>query len=68
VTIITALGDAMCFVFGGEGGATMTNTRTHDSWFGQVPLDDRNEQPLVVALVAILVAWVAVLVVTFALV
>jgi hypothetical protein len=44
----------------------MTNIRTLDSWFGQVQIDERNERPLVIALVAILVAWVAVLVVTLA--
>ncbi len=51
---------------GQEGEAPMTITRIHDSWFGQVPIDYRNEQPLVIALVAILVAWVAAFVVTLA--
>ena len=44
----------------------MTNTRTHDGWFGYVPMDDRNEQPLLIALVAIWIAWVAVFVVALA--
>jgi len=43
----------------------MTNPRTHDL-FGQVPLDERNERPLVVVLVAIVVAWLALFVVTLA--
>jgi len=43
----------------------MTNPRTHDL-FGQVPLDERNERPLVVALVAIVVAWLALFVATLA--
>jgi hypothetical protein len=43
----------------------MTNPRTHD-WFGQVLLDERNERPLVVALVAIVVVWLALFVVTLA--
>ena len=42
----------------------MTNARTYDDWFGQVPIDDRNEQPLVIALVAIVVGSLAVFVVS----
>ena len=49
-----------------EREALMTDTRTYDSWFNQVPIDDRNERPPVIALVAIVVAWVAVFVVTLA--
>ncbi len=63
---VTALGDAMCFHFRQEGEAPMTKTRTYDDWFGQVPIDDRNEQPLVIALVALVVGWLAVFVVTLA--
>ncbi len=65
VTTITPLSDALCFDVCGEGEATMTNARTHDL-FGQVPLDERNERPLVVALVAIVVAWLALFVATLA--
>jgi hypothetical protein len=43
----------------------MTNTQT-DDWFGQVPFDERNERALIVALVAIVVAWLALFVGTFA--
>jgi hypothetical protein len=41
----------------------MTNHRTHD-WFGQVPFDERNERPLLVALVAIVAVWLALFVAT----
>ncbi len=39
----------------------MTNL---DDWFGQAPFDERNERWVVVARVAILVAWLAFFVVT----
>ncbi len=44
----------------------MTNFGMYDSWFGQVPIDERNERQLVIALFAIVVAWLALLVVTVA--
>ena len=45
----------------------MTNTRTYDDSLGQVlMIDERNEQPLVIALFAIVVAWLALFVVTVA--
>ena len=45
----------------------MTNTRTIDDLLGQVPMiDERNEQQLVIALFAIVVAWLALFVVTVA--
>jgi hypothetical protein len=43
----------------------MTYPRT-DDWFGQVPIDERNERPLVVALVAIVFAWLTLFVGTLA--
>jgi hypothetical protein len=67
VTPVTALGDAICFCGHEEGEADMTKTRTFDDLLGQVPMiDERNEQPLVVALFAIVVAWLALFVVTVA--
>ncbi len=42
-----------------------TNLRIHD-WFGQASLDERHEGPLVVALVAIVAAWLALFAVTLA--
>ena len=65
MTTITPLGDALCLGLCREEEAPMTNPRTHDL-FGQVPLDERNERPLVVALVAIVVAWLALFVATLA--
>ena len=45
----------------------MTNTRTYYDLLGQAAMiDERNEQPLVIALFAIVVAWLAVFVVTVA--
>ncbi len=44
----------------------MTNSGTNDGWFGQVSIDERNERPMVIALFAIVVGWLAVFVVTLA--
>ena len=49
-----------------EGETVMANTGSYDDWFGQVPIDERNERSLVIALFAILVAWLGVFVVTLA--
>jgi hypothetical protein len=35
----------------------MTNTQTYDSFLSALPIDDRNERPLLIALVAIVAAW-----------
>jgi hypothetical protein len=66
VTKVTALGDGMCFCLVEEGETVMANTRPYDDWFGQVPIDAQNERSLVIALFAILVAWLGVFVVTLA--
>ena len=44
----------------------MANTGSFDDWFGQALIDERNERSLVIALFAILVAWLGVFVVTLA--
>jgi hypothetical protein len=50
-----------------EGEAEMTNTRVYDDLLGQaLMIDERNEQPLVIALVAVVVAWLALFVVAVA--
>jgi hypothetical protein len=35
----------------------MTKTRMYDSWSIALPIDDRDERPLLIALVAIVAAW-----------
>jgi hypothetical protein len=50
-----------------EGEGDMTNARIYDDLVGQVlMIDERNEQPLVIALIAIVVAWFALFVVAVA--
>ena len=66
MTKVTALGDGMCFCVREQGETVVANTGSYDDWFGQVPIDERNERSLVIALFAILVAWSGVFVVTLA--
>jgi hypothetical protein len=66
VTKVTALGDGMCFRIPQQGETVMANTGSYDDWFGQVPIDERNERSLIIAVFAILVAWLGVFVVTLA--
>jgi hypothetical protein len=35
----------------------MTRMRMYDSWSIALPIDDRDERPLLIALVAIVAAW-----------
>ena len=44
----------------------MANIGSYDDWFGRVPIDERDERSLVIALFAILVGWLGVIVVTLA--
>jgi len=44
----------------------MSNTRTYDNWLNPSLVDERNERPFLVALVATVVAWLTVCVVAFA--
>jgi hypothetical protein len=37
--------------------AVMTSIRVHDNLSSALPIDDRNERPLLVALIAIVAAW-----------
>jgi hypothetical protein len=39
-----------------EGAVTM-NIEMYDNWSSTLPIDDRNERPLLVALIAIVAAW-----------
>ena len=66
MTKVTALGDGMCFCVRQEGETVMANTGSYDDWFGQVPIDERNERSLVIDLIALLVAWLGLFVVTLA--
>ena len=66
MTKVTALGDGMCFYAAKEGETAMAITGSYSDWFGQVPIDERHERSLVIALFAILVAWLGVFVVTLA--
>ena len=66
MTKVTALGDRMCFCLNQEGETAMANSGSYDDRFGQVPIDERDERSLAIALFAILVAVLGVFVVTFA--
>jgi hypothetical protein len=57
VTTVTAIGDATCYATDKEGEAVVTSIQMWDSWCSALPIDDRNERPLLIALVAIAIAW-----------
>ena len=44
----------------------MTDMRAYDSWWNTGLIDERNERPLRIALVATLVAWLALFVISLA--
>ena len=44
----------------------MTDMRTYDSWWNPGLIDERNERPLLIALVATVVAWFTLFVVSLA--
>jgi hypothetical protein len=56
VTAVTAIGNVSWFI-AVTGETVMTKTRMYDSWSIALPIDDRDERPLLIALVAIVAAW-----------
>ncbi len=56
VTAITAVDDGLCSTIGGGEAATMS-IQMYDNLSSALPIDDRNERPLLVALIAIVAAW-----------
>ena len=53
MTAVTPVGDGLCF----DENQVMMNTQMYDSFSSALPIGDRNERPLVVALIAIVAAW-----------
>jgi hypothetical protein len=56
VTTVTAVCDGLCFIIPGREGIMMS-TQMYDNLSSALPIDDRNERPLLVALIAIVAAW-----------
>jgi hypothetical protein len=56
VTAVTAVGDGLCSTTD-NGEAVMMSIRMYDNFSSALPIDDRNERPLLVALIAIVAAW-----------
>jgi hypothetical protein len=56
VTAVTAIGNVSWFI-ATTGETVMTRMRMYDSWSIALPIDDRDERPLLIALVAIVAAW-----------
>jgi hypothetical protein len=56
VTPVTAVGDGLCSP-AGDGEAVMMSNQMYDNLSSALPIDDRNERPLLVALIAIIAAW-----------
>jgi hypothetical protein len=52
VTAVTAVGDGWCYQKG-----VMMSIQMYDNFSSALPIDDRNERPLLVALIAIVAAW-----------
>ena len=52
MTAVTAVGDGLCSTC-----AQMMSIQMYDNFSSALPIDDRNERPLVVALIAIVAAW-----------
>ena len=51
VTAVTAVGDGWCST------KCRKNIQMYDNFSSAIPIDDRNERPLLVALIAIVAAW-----------
>ena len=64
MTSVTAIADALCCIVG-EGEAVMTSIQVYDNLSSALPIDDRNERPLLIALVAIVAAWSIAFLLTF---
>ena len=62
VTIVTAIGHALCFLVDQKGGATML----YDSWRNPALIEERSERPLLTALFAVVVAWSIAILITLA--
>jgi hypothetical protein len=56
VTAVTAVGDGLCST-GVKVEAVMMSIAMYDNFSSALPIDDRNERPLLVALIAIVAAW-----------
>ena len=52
VTAVTALGDGLCYK-----KPIMMSIQMYDNFATALPIDDRNERPLLVGLIAIVAAW-----------
>jgi hypothetical protein len=46
-----------CAVLWSKGEAVMTSMQLYENLTSALPIDDRNERPLLIALVAIVAAW-----------
>jgi hypothetical protein len=54
---VTAISDATCCTVEEQGEVVMTNIQMWDRWCSALPIDDRNERPLLIAFVAIVLTW-----------